>query len=263
VESLKPDLFESAVTQFSDMGGTSLDFNVTIGDPLLDKRLLQRARFAKSKNITGLGFVTTLQWLHIHSIKEVVELFDWISVSTTLSGRDMYRSFFRVDLYDRMLTNLKLLIQAKKEWNPEFNLHIAIKPTDEPVGAVVNHPDFMEINRLHSQDLKKILSSRSIYVDDWSGNVKLPSFLKKRPLIPRFRRPCRFLYETLHVHSNGKVAGCACRDFNADSQLILGELSKNTLKEIWNGVVLNKIRSEWRSRNCVPRICKTCRFYQF
>lgn len=263
VESLKPDLFESAVTQFAGMGGTSLDFNVTIGDPLLDKRLLRRAKFAKSKNMTGLGFVTTLQWLHIHSVREVVELFDWISVSTTLSGRDSYRAFFGVDLYERMLTNLKELIRAKDKWNPKFELHIAIKPTDETLDVVVNHPDFVEINRLHHQDLEKTIESRSIFVDDWGGSVKLPNYLKKRPRIPRFRRPCRFLYETLHVHSNGKVAGCACRDFNADSQLIIGDLRKDTLPEIWNGAALDEIRSEWRSRNRVPEICKTCRFYQF
>jgi hypothetical protein len=53
--------FEKTVKDFADRGGTQIDFNTTIGDPLLDKSLLDRARYVgKFPQFTSLGFVTTL-----------------------------------------------------------------------------------------------------------------------------------------------------------------------------------------------------------
>ena len=62
---MKMEHFTRAVDDFAALGGTQMDINVTIGDPLLDPYLLERARYVRRyPKITGLGFVTTLQWLH-------------------------------------------------------------------------------------------------------------------------------------------------------------------------------------------------------
>src|SRR6266702_3783017 len=39
--------FEALVADFAVRGGKQIDFNVTIGDPLLDKQLLARARYVR------------------------------------------------------------------------------------------------------------------------------------------------------------------------------------------------------------------------
>src|SRR5690606_15204621 len=98
-------LFEKTVDDFARMGGRDIDFNVTIGDPLLDPQLLARARYVRRyPQFTQLGFVTTLQWLHRFSLDEFFASgITWLTVSTTLSGRDTYRAFFQVDKYDQML----------------------------------------------------------------------------------------------------------------------------------------------------------------
>ena len=57
--------FEATVANFAKAGGKELNFNATIGDPLLDKRLFSRARYVRRfPQFETLGFVTTLQWLH-------------------------------------------------------------------------------------------------------------------------------------------------------------------------------------------------------
>ena len=124
------------------MGGTGINFNVTIGDPLLDKDLLERARYVKRfLQFKTNGFVTTLQWLHLQDVDEFFEVgFTWVSVSTVLSGRQRYLEFFGVDKYEQMLKNLVLLLNKNKEKNDKLFINIDIKPTDESSKEILCHP---------------------------------------------------------------------------------------------------------------------------
>ena len=144
-----------------------------------------------------------------------------------------------------------------------LNLYIGIKPTDEPLENIVSHPDFTDINSLVEQDLQASVKADGFYVDDWIGAVNLPLYLKKRPLYPRAFRPCRLLYAGLMVYSNGKVGACSCRDFEASSELILGNVETATLYSMWHGEQLANLRQDWQMRNQVPDICKSCRHYLY
>ncbi len=254
--------FKKVVDDFVAVGGTCMDFNVTIGDPLLDPHLLERARYVgRYPQITGLGFVTTLQWLHRFDLGEFFEArFTWLSISTALSGREAYQKFFRVDKYDKMLTNLLALIAENTRRSNPISIHIDVKPTDEPLQRVLDHPDFWKVSVASGQDLAKQVQSRGFFVDDWQGAVKLPEYLKLRPLYPRAHFPCRMLYKGLTIYSNGKVGACQCRDFEASSELIVGTV-EDSLIDLWNGPKLQELRQRWREENEIPTICKSCRYY--
>jgi hypothetical protein len=163
-----------------------------------------------------------LQWLHKHELDALIDTFTWIGVSIPLSGRESYKKFFGVDKYDAALGNLRKLLGAIKVKNANFYVGITLKPTDENDEAILGHPDFIEINNLMGGGLEQQVRDRTFFVDDWQGAVQLPAYLKKRPLYPRAFRPCSMLYSKLMVYSNGKVSACSCRDFEANSELILG-----------------------------------------
>src|SRR5205823_2796771 len=154
-QGLPMDLFRKAVDELAATGATRLDFNVTIGDPLLDPKILERARYVRRyPQFDGLGFVTTLQWLHKFNLDEFFDSgITWVSVSTSLSGRQSYLEFFGVDKYDQMLQNLEtLLIETNKRGRP-IDVYIGIKPTNESEDQVLRHPDFLRISNLTEQDL--------------------------------------------------------------------------------------------------------------
>ena len=264
-EPLSFEAFTKTVDEFAAMGGTQIDFNVTIGDPLLDPKLLERARYVRRYPQFGaLGFVTTLQWLHRWNLDEFLASgITWLSISITLSGRETYKAFFGVDLYDRTLNNLVTLIRENEKCGRPLGIHISLKPTDEPIEKVVQHPDLLLLDTMVEQDLVAEARGTNVYVDDWIGAVTLPAYLKKRPLVPRAFRPCRLLYTGLMVYSNGKVGACACRDFDASSDLILGRVQGEPLEQIWRGDVLARLRKQWRTRNAVPQICQSCRHYLY
>ena len=257
--------FQKAVDEYAAMGGRDLDFDVTIGDPLLDPKLLERARYARRyPQFEHLGFVTTLQWLHRWNMDEFFDSgITWLAVSITLSGREKYREFFGVDLYERTLQNLVMLINENKRRSGAISVSIAIKPTNEPLEDVLKHPDLRLIDSMVDQDLEATARATGFYVDDWQGAVKLPAYLKKRPLYPRMFRPCRLLYAGLMLYSNGTVGACACRDFEASSELILGDIHDQSLDQMWTGDTLASLRDNWRTKNRVPDICQSCRHYLY
>jgi MoaA/NifB/PqqE/SkfB family radical SAM enzyme len=266
-QALDMRLFEKAVREAQEAGSTSVVFNPTIGDPLLDPRFIERVRcISRYPQIKNVGMITTLQWLHLFDLQELFSLnITWISVSTCLSGPETYRQFFGVDLYDQMLTNLKRLLLENARRGNQLEVRIDIKPTNQPVSEVLCHADFNAVLEI-VKDAESIVTQvrkNDFYVDDWGGAVRLPPFLKRKPILPRAFNPCRELYWGLVVYSNGNVGACACRDFEADSDLVLGHLSQNHLMELWRGETLAHLRSSWRKYNGVPSICKTCTHYVY
>jgi radical SAM protein with 4Fe4S-binding SPASM domain len=65
------------------------------------------------------------------------------------------------------------------------------------------------------------------------------------------------------VYANGNVGACSCRDFEASSELILGNVANDRLEDLWKGEKLAGIRSAWLTRNQVPDICQSCRHYLY
>lgn len=264
-QHLDMGIFKKAVDEFMAMDGLHIDFNTTIGEPLLDPHLLERARYIKScSRIKSLGFVTNLQRLDRFNFDEFLGCgITWLCISVSLSGRAKYLEFFGVDRYEQTLVNLEALIKANNKLKNKLALKFSIKPTDEPASAILEHPDFKRINSLLDIDLVPMIKSRNFYIDDWIGKVKLPKYLKRRPLYPRLFRPCAFLYAGLVLFSNGSIGACPCRDFEADSSLILGDIRRDGLKELWSSEKLARLRRQWRRKNIIPDICRACAHYAY
>jgi radical SAM protein with 4Fe4S-binding SPASM domain len=262
--AMQEDVFRKAVDESILLGSQVIDFSVMIGDPLLDRRLLERARYVKAfPQVREMGMTTTLQWLHLFDLDEFFRCgFTWVAVSTTLSGRERYRDFFAVDKYDQMLANLVGLLQENNRRNKPIEILISIKPTPEPRRDILNHPDFKLVQSLTRQNLRRMVKREAFFVFDWGGALRLPPYLRLHPLWPRKRRPCGRLLRHLQVYSNGKVGACNCVDFEASSELILGNVAETSLVEMWQGERLQQIRSDWRAGKRIPGVCEQCRMYR-
>lgn len=261
---LDMSLFKKAIDEYAFLGAKEVNFNAVVGEPLADPFLLERARYVKSlKQFKTLGFVTTLQGLEKFDIGEFLESgITWLGISIVLSGKDKYRDFFGIDRYENVLENLVTLINENNK-NQNINYYIDVKPTKESKKEVIKHSDFKMINSLVKQDLVSTVRKQGIYVDDWLCSIDLPSYLKRRPLIPRWFRPCGLLYNSMVIYSNGNMGMCQCRDFEANSELILGNIKNSTLQELWLGEKITHIRNDWHKKNKIPGICRKCRHYLY
>ena len=71
----------------------------------------------------------------------------------------------------------------------------------------------------------------------------------------RARPPCYYLWKSFVIQWNGEVVPC-CRDY--DSKIVLGDVNKQTLLEIWNGKKLRKLRAEAIKGNFKNGLCDNC-----
>ncbi|HNX81488.1 MAG TPA: radical SAM/SPASM domain-containing protein [Candidatus Omnitrophota bacterium] len=263
-EPMDMGLFRKAVDEYVSWGGRKLDFNTVIGEPLMDPFLIERLRYVRSYDqLKTVGFVTNLQWLHKFSLDDFVRSgITWLAVSIVLSGKEKYRASFGVDRYDQVIENLINLIDINKKNNSPLAILLSLKPTGEKWQSVVLHEDFKRIESLGSFGLQG-QARNSGFVDDWAGAVALPGFLHRRPFFPRFFRPCRCLYDSMAVFSNGAIGLCTCRDKDADSDLILGNIRSTSLAEAWTGQKAGALRDAWRGHNTVPMLCRRCTHYLY
>jgi len=254
-----------AVDEFAAMGGVNISFNCCIGEPLLDPHLLERARYVKQfPQIKPVWFTTTLQWLHKFNMDEFFNSgIGWLVISTMFLGRERYKSFFRVDCYEQTLNNIIALIKENEKRQTKIHLNFSLKSTGESNKEIMDHPDFKMIDTLMGGKVRQGLDNSSLFVDDWCGAVTLPKYLRKRPIYPRFFRPCRLLYRALHIFSDGKVGLCSCRDFEENSDLIVGDIKKDSLKDLWNGPKHARLVNDWCRKNVISVICRTCRHYVY
>jgi radical SAM protein with 4Fe4S-binding SPASM domain len=74
------------------------------------------------------------------------------------------------------------------------------------------------------------------------------------------KKICPFPYYTLAVHSDGIVTPC-CVDWSRKS--MIGDLSMETLSEIWNGERIFTLRSDFECQTINPNeACSGCEYFQ-
>jgi len=265
IEPLDMELFKKVADEFIKMGGTNMNLNPCIGETLLDPYLMERLKYLKRfRQIQSLGFFTNLQWLHKLDLEEFLDSgITWLMISTMLLGKEKYADFFGIDNYGQTLKNIVDLIRANNKRQNKVKLNFSLKPGSGSIEDNLNHPDFKMVDALLKDGLLKELKNAELTVHDFCGQVKLPQYLKKRPLYPRYFRPCESFYQALKVFSNGKVGLCVCAYFEANSELILGDIRKDPLSDIWHGEKLAELRSAWQKHNIIPSLCKRCSNYGY
>lgn len=258
-QHLDMEKYKKAIDEFVAMGGVDINFNSCIGEPLLDPTLVEKIKYLrKYPQLKFEGFFTTLQWLHKFNLGEFFEMGNAaITISTSLSGKEKYCEFFGEDLYEQALKNILTLIEENKKRANPLKILFMIVPTNEPIDAVVKHPDFYLVDSLTDKAATRGLKA---FVDDWFGKVNLPSYMRKRPIYFRAFAPCAIMLKRLVVFSNGKIGICPSRDY--EQKLVLGDISRDSLKDAWNSEPLNKLRNDWRKKNIIPDICLHCGRYE-
>jgi radical SAM protein with 4Fe4S-binding SPASM domain len=218
------------------------------GEPLLNEKWFQLIEFAHSMKVQPIGIVTNGMLLHERNILRLINAVDAIMVTIDGITAKTYEAIRVNSSFEKVTKNIEkfLEIRGDKE-SPHLALRIIkMKETEE------------EIRPFYEHWSKKIGKGDIIHVanfNDWAGSVKDRSTAKIPP--QRDRRPCRMLWKNLIVYYDGRVSPCC---FDAEGDLIVGNISDQGIKEIWNGAPLRNIRDLHYSHHFkdIP-LCSKCR----
>ena len=249
------ELYKKIVQDYAACGGRNIGLASTVGDPLLDTRLLDRIAYGCSQGMQGFGFFTNGILLHKFNLHDLLTSgLGGMHISLAGFDRETYHRTYRVDIYQRVIENLLQLAEVNNSLGRPVALTVSVR-SPLPTRQLIRTEDY---RRLRAAGLPVEFALR---YDNWAGKIKrndLVGIMRLRP-VPSKKQPCSMLWFGATVHADGVFTVCGCRDLNGTSELSLGNLRQHSLAELWTSERLQRLRREFTTR--LPDICVDCAHY--
>lgn len=230
------DLFKKVVDECAALGITHVRVH-NYGEPFLDRQLVEKVRYAKSRGIAEVGMISNGSLITEEIARGMIEAgLDAINISVDAAGKETFERT-RVHLeYETVVGNIRTLARLRRDMGrrrPKLILSF-VRQSDSA--------DEQNFIREWSQIADKIHITD---MHNWAGTLNTRSDVQF---------PCYRLWLTFTVLWDGRVSLC-CADF--DGRHILGDLRTSTIEEIWNGPAYRAVRRQ-QLENGGPEICRSC-----
>jgi MoaA/NifB/PqqE/SkfB family radical SAM enzyme len=255
---MKMPVFEKALSDYCEMGGGDLMLEVVVGDPILDPLFLDKIRAARARpEIASIETITNGVGIDRLGAETFVKSgISRVFISTAGFERESYEKIYRIKKYDQMRGNVLDLLRENEKAGRPVEITIGFR-TNRPLKTVMEDPDFQEVKRYRPH------LDFTFAFDDWGGKIQfaeLPKgFIKREP--PAQTETCKWYYDGPIVFLNGDVGLCGCRDVEAKSELIVGNLMQRSLHEIWISPEVKSLRDRFLTPQ-KPAICRSCTMYR-
>jgi len=252
------EIYLKTLDDYCEIGGGDFMLTVTVGDPAVDPNLMQRIKEARSRpEIARIETITNAIALKSYQFEELIHSgISRIKISTGPWDEKLYEKIYRNKSYKKMLRNVRLLLEKNVEAGCPVEIEIAFR-SNLTMKETVALPDYKAIEYLPH------LVEFNADFDTWTGEIKKEDLLPGMPLRPLSKleqEPCYWFYDGPVVFVDGSVGLCGCRDFNANSELVVGNIMDRSLLEIWQSQEVKELRESFRNGK-FPTICKTCSTY--
>lgn len=218
-------------------------------EPLLDKNLINKVSYVKAKcpavitNITTNGILLTKDIIKIFYEKAVV---DEINISIQSIDRATYEKLTGVKAYDKVMANMDDLSIIHKS-------HLGKKPVIE-INTCLTPDTIREKEVMIEYWHEKGFKSHYIKLDNRNLNDLKYNEPTNRPI--RYYEYCRRPFHTMIICWDGMVPIC-CADYQRSC--VLGDITANSVYEIWNGQRMYQARKELISGKFnSAKICASC-----
>lgn len=255
---MSDEIYYKVLDEYCEMGGGELMLEVTVGEPIIDKDFIKRVKDARSrKQITIIETITNGILLDKVGIEEILNSgISKIMISVAAFDEETYKKIFRNDNYERIVQNINNLLKLNEEIGKPVEITLAFR-SNLTVRETFGLPDY--------QPLKEF-SHKVAFMpdyDNWAGLINQEDLLEGMYLRPAFehkKEPCFWFYHGPVIYVDGKVGLCGCRDLDANSDLIIGDIKADRLIDIWQSKKVKELRERFYRGN-IPEICKKCTNY--
>ena len=230
------DLFRKVVDECAALGITHVRLH-NYGEPFLDRRLVEKVRYAKTRGIAEVGMISNGSLITPEIAQGLIDAgLDAINISVDAAGRETFERT-RVNLeYDEVVGNIRTLARLRREAGrarPKLILSF-VRQDDTPEAQAFIETWRSVADKIHVTDLH-----------NWAGTLNQESDV---------RFPCYRPWLTFTILWDGRVSLC-CADF--DGRHVLGDLRTSTIRDIWNAPAYRAVRRQ-HLESGGPEICRSC-----
>lgn len=220
-------------------------------EPLLDSLIFDRVEFAKSKGMY-VAFSSNGTLLTTEKKEQIVDSgLDEIYFSFDGASKEVYERIRVGAQFEKVVASINELIAYKKRRK--------IQKPRILISCVVQKENYLQMRQLPKKlrELFKGVDAIGMQVVD-PRRDKSALLPKRRVAGTKMSRvyPCAFVWTYLMVLSSGDVVPC-CIDY--DGSIILGNLNKQSIEEIWNSEEFKNMRAlHLNRRGEMIKLCQDC-----
>jgi cyclic pyranopterin phosphate synthase len=249
--TLETDIVMRSIKEFANGGVKSINWTGG-GEPLLHKDFSSIVRYAHSLGIDQ-GVFTNGALLDDDKIDALLDTHSWVRFSVDAATRETYKHIRRVDDFDRVMTNIRKMVAAKKKKN---------SPTTIGIGFIITPTNYTEIKTFSDliKDLDVDYGQYKPCIKNFNDKEQISAQWWKNEIAPLLEEvfdtnkkavvnlyKLTDLIESSFDKSYTKCYGhifCPCIGASGDvwlcthlrglSKYSLGNLHENTFDEIWH-----------------------------
>lgn len=256
--TMLPELFQEVCRQYAAMGGGPMSLTPVVGDVLLDKELPNRLAVLRSYYPTIQPSVTTnlyaLDRFSDQVVGEMLETFVRIHVSVYGLTQEENLDITQRNNFKKFAPNARRLAEIWERGSQKCSVWVSFRNL---------HVYPAERLRRYVADSfgKDWYTGVTVQYSNWGGRMSKPLPGEAHWVPAREnQKTCMLLAVDLQVYWDGRVSACACCDYDASTDLALGDIRTEGLMEIYNGIANKKIWADQQSGKMQP-ICRNCTFH--
>lgn len=239
-ELMSIELYKKIIDDAKEFGIELVNLSL-YNEPLLDKYLFERIKYAKEKGLK-VGFYCNATLLTDEKSEKLLDLgIDYINFSFDGATKESYEKIRKNANFEETQANILNFIFNKIR-----------RETKTPIISVMLTAQ--EENCSELKEFEKFWKSKINFVGISQFDNRKETDRSK--LQKRLIYPCRLLCSGgIVIMSNGKVPLC-CKDY--DGSVILGDLNTQTIEDIWNSKFKSIKNAHILGRGDIIDICKNC-----
>lgn len=215
------------------------------GEPLVRKDIHKLIRFATERGIRNVSINTNGTMLVKKRRKEIIEAgLQHIEVSLDATTPETFLKIRESPLFDRVVENTLAYVEESKAFNPKNWVTVSFVLQTDNRHEEEAFKSFWEdkVDKVYIREYHQ----HNNYVDDHG--------LFKNHGNP-YRHPCPFLWDRIIVFHDGRVRFC---EFDWKAEHALGDITRQSLKEIWHGETYRKLRESHVHGTFCHEFCREC-----
>lgn len=252
------EVFRKVLRDYEDMGAGHFSLTPMVGDFLLDRLLPQRVEALEEFKYSIFPSMTTnLYGLDRYPdavVQAILEGFSRIHVSIYGITAEECKLLTQKDHFPRLLLNLNRLARLWEESSRRCEIQLTFRLTRDQSRENLEGFLLKTCGRLFP------FTSSSQYAN-WGSAMSGPLPGDAQYVAAQDNHStCVLLLVALQVYWDGRVSACACCDYDACDELYVGDVTQQSLLEIFNS---DKSRQIWlqHETSSLPQICKRCTFF--
>lgn len=225
------------------------------GEPLMHPRLFDQIERAKGRGVPNLGISTNGTLLDDRRRRALLASpLDTLMIAIDGTSASVYERIRISDRhgFDEVVENARTFLASKRSHGratPHTILSIIVM---EETQAQLDEFRAFWLRAGADEVLFKPFTTWGAQTDDFAGLVAPES---EAPVGPGRVHPCAHLWESLVIAWNGVVVPC-CYDY--DAKEALGDITRQSLREIWNGEAYQRLRRMERDGVNDSPLCAGC-----